>query len=79
MWLCYQVRLKCVQTMRTIFAHSDRNVATPYIHALAPRLVEFLYSETSKQLASDVELSLTLESIQTVETLITLAEPKHST
>ncbi|XP_021938507.1 HEAT repeat-containing protein 5B isoform X3 [Zootermopsis nevadensis] len=71
------VRLKCVQTMRTIFAHSDRNVATPYIHALAPRLVEFLYSETSKQLASDVELSLTLESIQTVETLITLAEPKH--
>jgi hypothetical protein len=64
--------------MRTIFAHPDRNVATPYIHALAPRLVEFLYSETSKHLASDIELSFTLESIQTVETLITLAEPKHS-
>jgi hypothetical protein len=64
--------------MRTIFAHPDRSVATPYIHALAPRLVEFLYSETSKQLTSDIELSLILESIQTVETLITLAEPKHS-
>ncbi|XP_023717362.1 HEAT repeat-containing protein 5B isoform X2 [Cryptotermes secundus] len=71
------VKLKCVQTLRTIFSHPDRSVATPYIHALAPRLVEFLYSETSRQLSSDTELSLTLESIQTVETLITLAEPKH--
>ncbi|XP_069685594.1 HEAT repeat-containing protein 5B isoform X2 [Periplaneta americana] len=71
------VKLKCVQTMRTIFGHPDRNVATPYIHALAPRLVEFLYTETSKQVSSEAELSLTLESIQTVETLITLAEPKH--
>jgi len=64
--------------MRTIFSTPDRSVATPYIHALAPRLIEFLYSETSKQLASDAEMSLTLESIQTVEALITLAEPKHS-
>lgn len=71
------VKLKCVQTMRTIFSTPDRSVATPYIHALAPRLIEFLYSETSKQLASDAELSLTVESIQTVEALITLAEPKH--
>ncbi|GFG34432.1 hypothetical protein Cfor_07683, partial [Coptotermes formosanus] len=71
------VKLKCVQTMRTIFSTPDRSVATPYIHALAPRLIEFLYSETSKQLTSDAELSLTLESIQTVEALIRLAEPKH--
>jgi hypothetical protein len=64
--------------MRTIFSTPDRSVATPYIHALAPRLIEFLYSETSKKFASDAELSLTLESIQTVEVLITLAEPKQS-
>ncbi|XP_067013409.1 HEAT repeat-containing protein 5B [Anabrus simplex] len=74
---CIPVKLKCVQTMRTIFAHSNRSIATPYIHALAPRLIEYLYTESSKQLLSDAELSLTLESIQTVETLITLAEPQH--
>nr|CAD7195140.1 unnamed protein product [Timema douglasi] len=72
------VKLKCVQTVRTIFAHSDRNVATPYIHALAPRIIEFLYTDASRLPVSDAQLSLTLESIHTVETLITLAEPKHS-
>nr|CAD7398135.1 unnamed protein product [Timema poppensis] len=71
------VKLKCVQTVRTIFAHSDRNVATPYIHALAPRIIEFLYTDASRLPVSDAQLSLTLESIHTVETLITLAEPKH--
>nr|CAD7424523.1 unnamed protein product [Timema monikensis] len=74
---CRQVKLKCVQTVRTIFAHSDRNVATPYIHALAPRIIEFLYTDASRLPVSDAQLSLTLESIHTVETLITLAEPKH--
>lgn len=73
-----QVKLKCVQTLRTIFQHPDRNIATPYIHALAPRLVEFLYTEGSKQISSETELSLTLEIFQTVEVLVGLAEPKHS-
>lgn len=52
-------------------------MATPYIHALAPRLVEFLYSECARKVFTDTELSLTLETIVTVESLITLAEPQN--
>ncbi|KAK5639624.1 hypothetical protein RI129_012116 [Pyrocoelia pectoralis] len=71
------VRLKCIQTLKSVFSHTDRSVATPYIHALAPRLVEFLYSENSHKLLSDIELSITLKTIVTVESLITLAEPQN--
>ncbi|KAK6641234.1 hypothetical protein RUM44_012943 [Polyplax serrata] len=72
-----QVRIKCVETMRRIFLHSDRSVSTPYIHALAPRVIEYLYSEESRQLTSEYQLTLTLESIRTVESLISIAEPKQ--
>ncbi|KAJ8688360.1 hypothetical protein QAD02_024155 [Eretmocerus hayati] len=71
------IRLKCVQTVRTIFLHPERCINTPYIHALAPRLVEFLYSKHSKQVASEVELQYTLECITTIESLIVLAEPSR--
>lgn len=63
-----------MQTLRTIFLHPERHISTPYIHALAPRLVEYLYSEKSKQVANDMELTFTLECISTVETLIGLAD-----
>ncbi|XP_014481449.1 PREDICTED: HEAT repeat-containing protein 5B isoform X3 [Dinoponera quadriceps] len=68
------VKLKCVQTLRTIFLHPERNISTPYIHALAPRLVEYLYSDKSKHVTSDMELTFTLECVSTVEALIGLAD-----
>lgn len=68
-----------MQTLKSIFAHQDKLVATPYIHTLAPRLVEFLYSDGAKKILSDGELAVTLESIITVESLITLAEPQNRT
>ncbi|XP_048508039.1 HEAT repeat-containing protein 5B isoform X2 [Athalia rosae] len=71
------VKLKCIQTLRTIFTHPERIVSTPYIHALAPRLVEYLYSEPSKKVSNETQLTLTLESIATIETLISLAEPTN--
>ncbi|XP_046614986.1 HEAT repeat-containing protein 5B isoform X2 [Neodiprion virginianus] len=71
------VKLKCIQTLRTIFMHYERSVSTPYIHALAPRLVEYLYSESSKQVSNETQLTLTLESIATIEALISLAEPAN--
>lgn len=73
-----QVRIKCVETMRRIFSHPDRSVSTPYIHALAPRVVEYLYSDESRHLTAESQLTLTLESIRTVDSLISIAEPKHS-
>jgi HEAT repeat-containing protein 5 len=72
------VRLKCVQTMRSIFVNADLKVATPYIHALAPRLIENLHSDNVKLVTNDTELALVLESITTVEALIGLAEPQNS-
>lgn len=66
-----------MQTLRSIFNHSDMSVSTPYIHALAPRLVEYLYAETTKKVTSEAELMVTLEAITTVESLIALAEPQN--
>uniref|UniRef100_A0A182VRX2 HEAT repeat-containing protein 5A n=1 Tax=Anopheles minimus TaxID=112268 RepID=A0A182VRX2_9DIPT len=79
---CFQsaslpVRLKCVQTMRSIFANGELKVSTPYIHALAPRLIEHLYSEPARNPTNEHELALVLEGITTVEALIALAEPQN--
>lgn len=71
------VKLKCIQTMRSIFVSTELKVATPYIHALAPRAIEGLYNELARNPKSDVELAIVLESITTVETLIALAEPQN--
>ncbi|XP_032289770.1 HEAT repeat-containing protein 5B isoform X3 [Drosophila virilis] len=71
------VKLKCIETTRSIFTQADLKTATPYIHALAPRIIESLYADSSKTPASELELQVTLESIVTVEQLIELAEPQH--
>lgn len=52
-------------------------VSTPYIHALAPRIVEYLYTNSSNNITSEVELLVTLEAITTVESLISLTEPQN--
>lgn len=79
---CFQsesniVRLKCIQTIRSIFLNADLKVATPYIHAIAPRIIENLFADNTKNPKDDIELALILESITTVDALITLAEPKN--
>lgn len=66
-----------MQTLRSIFNHSDMTVSTPYIHALAPRIVEYLYTDSAKTVTSEPELMVTLEAITTVESLISLAEPQN--
>lgn len=72
------IKLKCIQTTRTIFVNADLKVATPYIHALAPRIIETLYSPNAKYPKTELELNVVLESITTVEALISLAEPQNS-
>lgn len=71
------VKLKCIQTIKSIFSNSDLKVSTPYIHALAPRIIEGLYSDEAKCPKDDIDLACTLESITVIETLINLAEPKN--
>lgn len=72
------VKLKCIHTTHTILVNADLKVATPYIHALAPRIIETLYSPNAKYPKTELELNVTLESITTVEALIALAEPQNS-
>ncbi len=71
------VKVKCIQTIRSIYLGTDLKVATPYIHALAPRIIEGLYTEKAKHPTNDLELAIILESITTVESLISLAEPQN--
>ncbi|XP_065200390.1 HEAT repeat-containing protein 5B isoform X2 [Planococcus citri] len=70
-----QVRMKCVQTLKHLFNHSDKTVSNGYILALAPRLVEYLHLEPTKCPNSELELQLSIEVINAVESLIRLAEP----
>lgn len=72
------VKLKCIQTTRSIFVNADLKVATPYIHALAPRIIEALCAPNAKNPKNDIELNIILESITTIEALISLAEPQNS-
>lgn len=71
------VKLKCIQTTRSIFVNADLKVATPYIHALAPRIVEGLCASGAKNPKNEIELNIVLESITTIEALIFLAEPQN--
>lgn len=61
--------------MKHLFTHPDKAVSNGYILALAPRLVEYLYSESYRYPSSEDEVQLTIEIISAVETLIRLAEP----
>lgn len=81
---CFQsesnlIRLKCIQTIRSIYVNADLKVATPYIHALAPRVIENLYDPETRNPKDEIELALVLESITTIDSLITLAEPQNRT
>lgn len=79
---CFQndsnlVRLKCVQTIKSIFVNADLKVATPYILELAPRILENLFADNTSMPRDEIELAMILESITTVDSLITLAEPQN--
>lgn len=71
------VKIKCVQTIKLIFLNCDLKVSTPYIHALAPRIIEMLYSSETKYPRDEIDVSCILESIAVIETLISLAEPEN--
>lgn len=64
-----------MQTLKHLFNHSDKAVANGYILALAPRLVEHLHAESTKCPSTELELQLSIEIINAVESLIRLAEP----
>lgn len=69
------MKIKCVQTLKHLFNHTDKTISNGYIIALAPRLMEYLHSKSINSLSSESDLQLTIEIINAVESLIRLAEP----
>ncbi|XP_054152943.1 HEAT repeat-containing protein 5B-like isoform X2 [Oppia nitens] len=71
------VQLKCIQTIRTIFEHNNHNVSVPYIHILAPRMIELL-NNLVKQIklitcVSQMESQIILELFASLEVLLEIA------
>ena len=62
-----------MRTVRSLFGHSDRGVSTPYIQALAPRLLQQLHAAAPP--ASQPELQLQIEQLAALEQLVTVCDP----
>ena len=57
-----------------IFETADRSVSTPFIHALAPRILEFLYSEDARNVQTKAQLEMTLECIRAIQILVQIVD-----
>jgi len=68
------VRIKSVTLVCEIFEKADRSVSTPFIHALAPRILEFLYSEEARNVQTKAQLDLTLECIRAIQILVQVVD-----
>ncbi|XP_038071477.1 HEAT repeat-containing protein 5B-like [Patiria miniata] len=71
------VKLKSLQTMCSIFQCKHREIATPFIHALGPRVVEYLHGVGSNKPDKDDEVPVVLEAIRVLEVLVSLTEEAH--
>ena len=69
-----QLRLKCIQTLISICQHPDLDVSTPYIHAVAPSVMQYLLQIQENKPSSDIELAIALEAIKLLESLVALTE-----
>ncbi|KAK7086919.1 HEAT repeat-containing protein 5B [Halocaridina rubra] len=70
------VRIQCIQTLESIFSHNEGEISTPYIHALAPRILEYLH-DSHNNVNSEAELQLLTESLNAMELLIPRTLPEH--
>ncbi|CAL8143424.1 unnamed protein product [Orchesella dallaii] len=69
-----QVRLKAIGLIAQVFEKADRSVSTCFIHALAPRILQYLYGEEAKNVGSKVELEFILESLRAIQILVQLVD-----
>lgn len=71
------VQAKCYQLLLSVFQHSNRALSTPYIHALAPIVVEKLKAVERNRPATPTELLAVQEGIKVLETLVALGEEQN--
>ncbi|KAK3872016.1 hypothetical protein Pcinc_014808 [Petrolisthes cinctipes] len=70
------VRIQCIQTLESIFSHSDSEISTAYIQALAPRILQLLH-QTPSNVDSAEQYTLLTESISAMELLLPRTLPHH--
>ncbi|KAM4693258.1 HEAT repeat-containing protein 5B [Discoglossus pictus] len=71
------VQAKCYQLLLSVFQHSNRALSTPYIHSLAPIMVENLKAVERKRPNNNTELVAVQEGIKVLETLVALGEEQN--
>ncbi|KAL8185752.1 UNVERIFIED_CONTAM: HEAT repeat-containing protein 5B [Gekko kuhli] len=71
------VQAKCYQLLLSVFQHTNRALSTPYIHSLAPLLVEKLKGVEKKRPNNKTELLAVQEGIKVLETLVALGDEQN--
>ncbi|XP_067876550.1 HEAT repeat-containing protein 5B [Heterodontus francisci] len=71
------VQAKCYQLLLSVFQQSNRALSYPYIHALAPLVVEKLKAVENQKPANSAELQVVQEGIKVLETLVNLADEQN--
>lgn len=69
-----QTQARCYQLLLSVFQHSCRSLSAPYIHTLAPVLVEKLKSVEHHRPSTPAELQAVQEGVKVLESLVAMAE-----
>ncbi|XP_041803256.1 HEAT repeat-containing protein 5B isoform X2 [Chelmon rostratus] len=71
------VQARCYQLLLSVFQHSNRALSTPYIHALAPLMVQKLKAVERSRPGTAVELQAVQEGIRVLENLVNMGEEQN--
>ncbi|XP_012685330.1 HEAT repeat-containing protein 5B isoform X2 [Clupea harengus] len=71
------VQARCYQLLLSVFQHSSRALSTPYIHALAPLLVEKLKAVERSRPSTPAELQAVQEGVKVLENLVAMGEEQN--
>ncbi|XP_062375068.1 HEAT repeat-containing protein 5B isoform X2 [Sardina pilchardus] len=71
------VQARCYQLLMSVFQHSSRALSTPYIHALAPLLVEKLKAVERSRPNNAAELQAVQEGVKVLENLVAMGEEQN--
>ncbi|KAJ3609917.1 hypothetical protein NHX12_022011 [Muraenolepis orangiensis] len=71
------VQTRCYQLLLSVFQHSSRALSAPYIHALAPLMVEKLKAVECSRPGTAGELQAVQEGIRVLENLVAMGEEQN--
>ncbi|XP_056616442.1 HEAT repeat-containing protein 5B isoform X1 [Triplophysa dalaica] len=71
------IQARCYQLLLSVFQHSCRSLSVPYIHTLAPVLVEKLKAVEHRRPSTPAELQAVQEGVKVLETLVAMGEEQN--